>query len=247
MKLPIRVILFDLGNTLIYDDPASWKDVFQRADDALWASLHKFDIGSSPAELYGRHETLLHYYYELREGDLDEPGISTVLRALLDEHKITISEAKLQSALRSMYAVTQTNWQAEGDALQVVRALWESDFRLGIISNGAEDMNTFELIDKAGLRSYFEFILSSAAYGKRKPHPGIFQAALHHFRIPPEQSIMIGDNYEADILGAHRLGINTVWVKRRVPVLEQTPLIQPDAIVSTLSEIPSLLSTHRSD
>ena len=147
MKQPIRVILFDLGNTLIYDDPASWKDVFQRADDALWTSLRDFGISSSPGELYGQHETLLHYYYELREGDLDEPGISTVLRALLDEHKITISEAKLQSALRSMYAVTQTNWQVEADALQVVRGLREGGFRLGIISNGAEDMNTIELID----------------------------------------------------------------------------------------------------
>ena len=58
---------------------------------------------------------------------------------------------------------------------------------------------------------------------------------------------MIGDNYEADILGAHRLGINTIWITRRVPVLRQTPPIQPDAIVSTLSEIPSLLSTHRID
>ncbi len=112
MRQPVKVILFDLGNTLIYDNPAAWKEVFQRADDALWMSLQGSGVNSSPSELYGAHATLLHYYYLLREGELDEPGIGTVLRELLNKKKITLPEKELQSALRSMYAVTQTNWHA---------------------------------------------------------------------------------------------------------------------------------------
>ena len=243
MKRPIKVIFFDLGNTLIYDEPKSWINVYQRADDSLWVLLREYGIKSSPNELYGEHETLLHYYYNLREGDLDEPGISSVMRELLNKHKITLSEKKLQSALRSMYAVTQTNWHIESDAVPVLQALQESGYRLGIISNGAEDLNTYELIDKANLRSYFEFILSSAAFGKRKPHPGIFRAALNYFKIPAEQTVMVGDNYEADVLGPHQLGMNTIWITRRVPDPVENPPIQPEAIVSTLSEIPPLLST----
>jgi HAD superfamily hydrolase (TIGR01549 family) len=243
MKQPTEVVLFDLGNTLIYDDPAAWKEVFQRADDSLWSSLREFGIQSSPGELYGEHENLLRYYYKLREGDLDEPSISTVFRELLNQHKITLSEKELQSALRSMYAVTQSNWHVESDAIPVLKSLQESGYRMGIISNGAEDMNTYELIDKAKLRPYFEFIISSAAFGKRKPHPGIFHTALDHFQVPPEQTVMIGDNYEADILGAHQLHMNTIWITRRVPDPIQKPTIQPEAIISTLSEIPPLLST----
>jgi len=125
MKRPIKVIFFDLGNTLIYDKPKSWLNVYQRADDSLWVLLREYGIKSSPSELYGEHETLLHYYYNLREGDLDEPGISSVLRELLNKHKITLSEKKLQSALRSMYAVTQTNWHIESDAVPVLLALQE--------------------------------------------------------------------------------------------------------------------------
>lgn len=242
MKQPLKVIFFDLGNTLIYDQPARWKEIFQRADEALWISLRESGVKSSADELYGDHETLLHYYYKLREGDLDEPGIGRVFRELLTNHKIDVSEKKLQSALRSMYAVTQTNWYLEIDAIPAVKALQENGYRLGIISNGAEDMNTYELIDKAKLRPYFEFILSSASFGKRKPHPGIFHAALNYFQCSPEQTVMVGDSYDADILGACQLGINTVWITRRVTTQIEFQPVQPDATVSTLSEIPRLLS-----
>lgn len=243
MKQPIKVIFFDLGNTLIYDEPGAWPEIYQRADDILWISLRESGIKSSPRELYGDHETLLHYYYNLREGELDEPGIGTVLRELLKKQKIYIPDKKLQLALRSMYSVTQTNWYLERDAIPVLEALQEGGYQLGIISNGAEDLNTFELIDKAKLRPYFKFILSSAAFGKRKPHPGIFRTALDYFHISPDQAVMVGDNYEADIIGAHQLGINTIWITRRVPdPIERTPIL-PDAIVSSLNEIPPLLLT----
>ena len=243
MRQLLKLIFFDLGNTLIYDDPDSWKDIFQRADDSLWVSLQNFGVRSSPSELYGEHETLLHYYYKLREGDLDEPGISTVLRELLNIHKIYISEKKLQSALRSMYAVTQTNWHLEDDAISVLQTLKERGYRLGLISNGAEDLNTYELIDRAKIRSFFEFILTSASFGKRKPHPGIFRTALEHFHTTPDQAIMIGDDYDADILGAHQVGMNTIWITRRIPDPVEILSIKPEAIVSRLSEIPPLLPT----
>ncbi len=241
MKNDIKVVLFDLGNTLIYDDPASWADVYVRADRSLWSSLRKFGVNTSTHELFGDHKTLLDYYYELREGDLDEPGIGTVLRDLLNEHKIQLPDDKLQSALRSMYAVTQTNWFLEDDSIPTLKVLLKSGYRLGILSNGSDDSNTYELLDKTGLRTYFEFILSSAAFGKRKPHPDIYRAALDHFQIPPEQTVMIGDNYEADILGAHQLGMKTVWITRRLSSISGDPRIKEETVVSRLSEIPALL------
>lgn len=242
MKTPIRVVLFDLGNTLIYDKEP-WENLYLRADKALWNSLHSYGVKLTQSELYGKYKTLFQLYYRLRENDLDEPGIGTVLRDLLNRNNIHLSDEELHSALHSMYRITQANWFAENDAIPMLETLKSRGFRLGIISNGADDQNTYTLIDKAQIRSYFEYIISSAAFGKRKPHPGIFNAALEHFQVPAEQTAMVGDTFEADIIGAQQVGINSIWITRRVQKTVRRSQIRPDAIVSTLSEIPALLST----
>lgn len=237
----IRVVLFDLGNTLIYDKEP-WENLYLRADKALWNSLHGYGVKAEPHDIYGKHKTLFHLYYKLRENDLEEPGIGNVLQELLNKNDIHLSEKELRSALHSMYRITQANWFAEDDAIPMLDKLKQCGFRLGIISNGADDENTYTLIDKAKIRSYFEFIISSAAFGKRKPHPGIFNVALKHFQVSPDQAVMIGDTFDADIVGARQVGMKSIWVTRRVYNTVPRSDVQPDAVVSTLSEIPALIS-----
>lgn len=241
MNKPIHAVLFDLGNTLIYDKEP-WENLYLRADEVLWRSLRDFNVKSSPRELYGAHKTLFHLYYKLREKDIDEPGIGVVLEELLDKNNIRLPKEELRSALRAMYAITQANWFVEDDAVSTLQTLKERGFRLGIVSNGADDQNTYTLIDKANIRPYFEYIISSAAFGKRKPHPSIFQDALKHFQVLPGRAVMVGDTFEADILGARQVGMNSIWVTRRVQKTVTRHEVRPDAVVSTLGEIPALLS-----
>ena len=243
MKHPIRVVFFDLGNTLLYDDKEAWKEVYPQAEEALWTALRLAGVEISRGELYRDYPTLFHYYYKMREKDLDEPGISNTLERLLTEHRIAIPNAKLRTAIHSMFAVTQRNWHLEEDAVPTLRTLKERGFRLGAISNSSDDPNTQELIDKTDLRPYFEFIVSSAAFGKRKPHPSIFQHALDYFQVPPEQTAMVGDTLEADIDGANRLGMFSIWVTRRAETEQSRDgRIRPRAQVERLAEIPVLLS-----
>ncbi len=241
MKTPIRVVLFDLGNTLIYDKEP-WENLYLRADKALWNSLRSFGVELSSHEVYGKYKTLFQLYYKLRENDLDEPGIGLILGNLLNKNSIHLSDEDLRTALRSMYRITQANWFTEDDAIPMLDTLKSRGFRLGIISNGADNQNTYTLIDKAQIRPYFEYIISSAAFGKRKPHPGIFHAALEYFQVAPEQTVMVGDTFEADIVGAQAVGMNSIWVTRRVQKTVTRHQVRPDAVVSTLSEIPALLS-----
>ena len=247
MTRSFQVILFDLGNTLVYDkyDDSAWETLYQRAEDALWTSLHAAGVEASGSDLYGRHETLFHYYYNLRKNDLDEPGMGNFLKRALSERGITVSEGVLKAGLRSMYAVTQGSWHVEDDALETVKTLHQRGFRLGVISNGADDENTYVLLDKGGLRPYLDFILSSAAFGRRKPDPGIFQAALSYFKVAPGQTAMVGDTLEADIGGANQLGIFSIWITRRAGE-GQVPnehIMRPDAQVERLSEVPALLTS----
>ena len=246
MNHRFEVIFFDLGNTLMYDkDP--WDPIFPRADAAMRRCLEQ--AGYPLAEnAYGEFNTIFDMYYHRRRDTVQEETTVQLLRELMDRQGASPPDPVLFAAMEAMYAVTQENWFVEEDAAPALKTLQEMGYRLGIISNAADDENVQELIDKGNLRSHFEFIISSAACGVRKPDARIFQLALDHFNVPPEKTAMAGDLLDADVLGANRLGIYSIWVTRRAIAPPDGNLeIQPQAIVATLGKIPSLLQELEQD
>lgn len=240
MIFPIDLVLLDLGHTLYYDrDP--WPPIFRAAESALWESLRRAGVKAQPEEIYGGHQTLIDLYESNHRQDLSEPTTAAVLKELLGRKGYAVSDEVVAAALRAMYAVTQTNWHIEPDAIPLLQELEMREFRLGVISNAADEENTQTLIDKGGIRPYLEFIVSSAACGKRKPDPGIFRRALGHFDIPPERAVMVGDTYEADIVGAKRLGMRTIWIPRAAEAASKLPHPDTDVIVGGLLDIPAVL------
>ncbi len=238
----IRVVIFDLGGTLIFDkDP--WPPIFSRADGALWRVLNRYRVTLGASDLYPGYRTFLNFHYQFarHKTGLDEVTTTSLLGDLLRNNGQPLSQEALREAIRALYKVTQNNWYPEKDALPTLKALQEKGFRLGLISNAADDENTQKLLDKGKFRPYFEFVLSSAAFGLRKPHPRIFQTALEHFKIPRKQVVMVGDTFEADIVGSQQVGMKSIWITRRVRQVKKYPFFKPDAVVDTLAEIPSLL------
>ncbi len=246
MNHRFEVIFFDLGDTLMYDkDP--WDPIFPRADAAMRRCLEQ--AGYPLVEnAYGEFNTIFDMYYHRRRDTVQEETTVQLLRELMDSQGASPPDPVLFAAMEAMYAVTQENWFVEEDAAPTLRTLQEMGYRLGLISNAADDENVQELIDKGNLRPHFEFIISSAACGVRKPDARIFQLALDHFNLPPEKTAMAGDLLDADVLGANRLGIYSIWVTRRALAPPEGNLeIQPQAIVATLGEIPSLLQELEQD
>lgn len=82
-------------------------------------------------------------------------------------------------------------------------------YTLHIITNGFEEVQMTKL-KKSNIISYFNTITTSEAAGVKKPNPHIFKVALQAAKTTPEQSMMIGDTYEADILGAERVQMKTI-------------------------------------
>ncbi|NQX85810.1 MAG: noncanonical pyrimidine nucleotidase, YjjG family [Flavobacteriaceae bacterium] len=82
-------------------------------------------------------------------------------------------------------------------------------YSLHIITNGFKEVQQGKL-NNANIDHYFKTVTNSEMVGVKKPNPKIFNHALKMARATPEQSIMIGDNYEADIIGALNLGIGAI-------------------------------------
>lgn len=76
-----------------------------------------------------------------------------------------------------------------------------------------------------------------------KPSPGFFRGLLNRYHIRPEKALMVGDDIEADIKGAQRLGIRSVLVKTGkydFDFVERTG-IKPDAIVPSIADLAPAL------
>jgi HAD superfamily hydrolase (TIGR01509 family) len=241
IQQPVRLVIFDLGSTLIYEK-GPWDPFFPRADEALWEELRASGVTIGPGGLYGGQPSLFSVYYEQYRGDLNEPTTVGVLDKLLQDKGFHLPKETLRSAVGAMFAVTQENWLPEEDAIPTLETLKQGELHIGLISNASDDDNTQALIDKGQFRPYLEHMVSSANFGRRKPHPDIFRSVLQHFDIPAAQAVMVGDDYQADVLGAQGVGMQNIWITRRA--YDKNPDMAhgaPTAIISSLSEIPALL------
>jgi haloacid dehalogenase superfamily, subfamily IA, variant 3 with third motif having DD or ED/haloacid dehalogenase superfamily, subfamily IA, variant 1 with third motif having Dx(3-4)D or Dx(3-4)E len=86
-------------------------------------------------------------------------------------------------------------------------------YRLGIVSN-AQEAFTLPELDLYGLQSYFETIVLSSQAGVKKPNSKIFEQALDNLNIEPWQAAFVGNDLFADILGAGKIGMKTIYVGR---------------------------------
>jgi putative hydrolase of the HAD superfamily len=84
------------------------------------------------------------------------------------------------------------------------------NYKLHIITNGFAEAQEVKL-KAAGIGHYFEHVINSEMVGVNKPHPRIFEYSLDLAKATKEESIMIGDHLEADILGAKRAGIDQIY------------------------------------
>ncbi len=185
-------------------------------------------------------------YFRIRETELFEYTTLYVLKNTLKDWGFeTLSDAFLEKSIAEMYAVTQAHWIPEEDAMTTIALLHARGYRMGLVSNGADDANTQSLVDKLGARRYFEVVLSSAAIGMRKPNPQIFNIALQAMHLPANRAVLVGDTLGADILGAQHAGIFSIWITRRADTPGNRALretIHPNATITALIELPILLN-----
>lgn len=242
----IRAVFFDLGKTLIYPKNP-WQPVLFASNTALTENLIAHGVDVDPQTFPYAFVKKLNQYYANREISLREDTTLAMLRDLLAEKGFrNIPDPNLRSALDAKYAITQTNWYLEADAHTMLRTLKQDGYTLAILSNAADDPDVQALIDQNDLRQYFSYIRSSAACGYRKPHPRIFERAMQHLDLRPEECAMVGDTLNADIKGANALGIYSVWIHRHVNKGTKTlETIRPKAIIRALSEIPALLKKYK--
>lgn len=83
-------------------------------------------------------------------------------------------------------------------------------YRMYILSNGFAELQSRKM-QSAGIENFFDGVILSEDIGVNKPNPLIFHHALQVAGVDASEVLMIGDNLEADIEGASRVGIDQVY------------------------------------
>jgi putative hydrolase of the HAD superfamily len=119
-------------------------------------------------------------------------------------------------------------------AAEVLQDLKGMGFTLHIITNGFLEVQHVKLT-QAQIHHHFEVILCSEEVGVNKPHTQIFKHALARANTSAQASLMIGDDYRADVAGALKAGMQAIWFQEK-----KNEKSKYDYKINCLSEIPQL-------
>jgi FMN phosphatase YigB (HAD superfamily) len=237
----IKAVIFDLGDTLLYFN-GDWNLIYEQSDLALASTLEQSGMDLDTQAFRLDFRSRLKAAHTQRELDHLEVSTTAILKESLNKFGISnVAPEIIEAALASLYAVSQEQWIVEKDCESTLKTLWKQKYRLGLLSNAGDDVDLQTLVNKAQIRQFFDFVLSSEKIGYRKPHSAYFEAGLKNWDFNMDQIAMVGDKLHTDILGANNLGMFSIWINRRTEAKTPSGEITPDAIISSLSELPKLL------
>mgnify|MGYP000621784393 FL=1 len=225
----IKHIFFDLDHTL-WDFEKNSALAFEKIFQEL-----NFDINSQQfMDIYNPINVAYWKLYEKNEIDQETLRVNRVKDAFEAlNYAITLDEINIISNLFIDY-LTSNNHLIEG-TIETLEYLKEK-YVLHIITNGFSFVQDVKL-QKSDLDKYFVTITNSEAAGHKKPHEKIFKHALSVANASKTESIMIGDSYEADVLGAQNFGIKAVFFNPANEMVSNEEIIQ----IQSLTQLKNLL------
>jgi len=128
------------------------------------------------------------------------------------------------------------------EALGVLHSLRGAGLRIGLCSNAAwRSASMHDQLRHIGLEGVIDSAVFSSEVGWRKPSPRLFGAALQALGARAEHTVFVGDRMREDIAGAAGAGMRTVLVARDELAAAGPRPGGPDAVIRSLSELPTLL------
>lgn len=203
MKFKPKAIFFDWDHTL-------W-DHDRNAREVLFELLDEFNLNSSLN--LGQNQIWEHYqglnnliWDEYQSGKISQETLRNTRFVRFFEGIEIDGNADLFSAEFLVRSPRKTHLFEQAE--RVIQQLAQK-YPLYILTNGFDDTQYIK-VGASGLDSYFKAIVTSQNVGVPKPHPSFYQHALTLANVQAHEALMIGDNLDADVLGAENAGIPAI-------------------------------------
>ena len=230
----VEAVLFDLFDTLVLleSDEVFYSPCLRR--------LHGFLVREGiniPFEDYRR------VYFEVRdrlyaetEKNLEEPHFNVRVSQTLQQfgYDFDVPNPLVTGAAMAFANELMHYVHLDVDTVDVLRKL-RGRYRLGLVSNFAIPECAWKLLDKFGLKGFFDVVLVSGEINKRKPSPEIFERALNALGVDTSRAVFVGDTIGLDVKGAKNVGISPILIERRP--IERIMDVKPDEVIRSLREL----------
>lgn len=228
----LRGVFFDLGGTLA--DISAWD-----SDEAYAYDLEVLKSLGCNLTLRQCREEFLKARRQLEKLCMGSPArhhsgivFSTVCRNLGLEADPALAVSVDCRVLNELLKAAKV---ADG-AIEVLEQVHASGRKTALVCNGAV-MRTGMLIDRLGLRKFFDTVVISEEVGYEKCTGAPFRAALRRLKLLPEHVIMVGDDPYEDVEGAKKAGIKPVLL-----AAGRRKKCGAGFVIKSLKELPGLLA-----
>ena len=207
----LRAICFDIGDTLVFDDPPIQERV-RRALDSLCLS---YDATMMPAAFRTAEDHALEQY--LHGVPLDDPMLLKESANLILKKLDLNSESAPVDQLSEAYATIRYTRSLHPQTLALIAELKGRGFLIGVISDWEETLPA--LLNELMLAPQLDALAISAQVGVTKPNRKLFDAALGQLGLPGQKVMHVGDYFELDVAGAREAGMIPLffdWKQRRL-------------------------------
>ena len=227
-----RHLFFDLDHTL-WDFEANARATLEE----LYRSLQLEQRGINDFDLFHKNY-LLHnekLWEKYRKGFIKQEELRTKRMALaLLDFKIADEALTKEMGVRFL-DLLPTRTILFPYAKDILKYLADKKYELHLITNGFEKTQHSKL-KHSGLDEFFKEVITSEGSNSLKPNKEIFEYALARSGATKEQSIMLGDSIEVDIIGAKEYGMDQVYINH----LGIEPEIKPTYTVTSLKELEEI-------
>ena len=189
-------------------------------EDAVWDDRCRQQAQTDEAKNLGLSAAEI--YHEIEIASVSR---KPQFRTLIDKYNFK-EVAPYRTELEKLY----------DEAPAVIKALSQK-YELGIIANQLDGLK--ERLQSFDLLKYFKYIISSWDLKVMKPDIRIFEYALDKTNCSPQETYMIGDRLDNDILPAKSLGMKTVWIKQGFGAIQKSlsKSEEPDYTINNLTEL----------
>ena len=225
----IKGIIFDFGFTLAYFKDVSLEKYFDCFKKGLQKSvdlLKKANILEDDSYLIESFfkvfkKKRMSFFRKSVKTKLEFPTtyiFQEVLSQTVNEGLIANLTKEFYEELANLYHSYEENeWIPFNETRETLKKIAGSNkFKIGLLSNHPHHLTIKNILKKHDLIQFFDAVVTSAKYGKRKPHPEIFHHTLKKMGLNSDDAnycLMCGDEY-ADIIGGHRAGLKTILFER---------------------------------